>query len=329
MSFKAWRERLASEALAVVYGGHSNEREVSISSGTAVASALEGAGYEVRRVELNGDFLKQIDTLRGYLCFIAMHGRFGEDGELQKLLDARGVTYTGSAPEASRDAMDKGASKRIFQALGVPTPNYILVDRHDPAGALGAESVPFPAVVKPASCGSSIGVSVRVGRAGLDDALGRAFEHDDRVIVEEHIEGRELTVGVLGSRALPVIELRTPRGFYDYEAKYSDAKTEYICPAKLDAGVAAEVQRAASAAFHSLGCRDLGRVDVMLSADERPMVLEVNTIPGFTSHSLLPMAAKAVGISFSELCERILCFALARAAGASVAEEKGAWKAAS
>ena len=329
MSFGEWRAALKGESIAVVYGGHSNEREVSLQSGEAIASGLEAAGYVVRRVVLDGGVERQIDSVAGHLCFVGMHGRFGEDGELQAMLDERGIAYTGSGAEASRNAMDKGASKKIFQAARVPTPKYILVDRSDVESAPGADAIRYPAAVKPASCGSSIGVTVRVGPGELDVALMSAFEHDDRVIVEEYVEGRELTVGMLGARPLPVIELRTPRGFYDYEAKYLDEGTEYICPPELPAWVLERAQNAACQAYEALGCRDFGRVDLMLTGEGEPRVLEVNTIPGFTSHSLLPMAAKCAGVSFGELCERILAFALARSRGAAVADGAGAWRVAS
>jgi len=329
MSFEDLRGTLKGEPVAVVYGGHSNEREVSLQTGEAIASALEGAGLGVRRLLLDGDAEKQIRSLAGSICFVGMHGRFGEGGELQGILDGMGVHYTGSSPEASKNAMEKGISKKIFQEAGVPTPNYILVDRNELSGALGAESLRYPAVVKPASCGSSIGVTVRVGPGELDVALAAAFEHDDRVLVEEYIDGPELTVGVLGRRPLPVIELRTPRGFYDYEAKYLDDGTEYICAPELGPGVTERVQKAAVAAYEALGCRDFGRVDMMLAEGGEPQVLEVNTIPGFTSHSLLPMAARAAGIEFGELCERILAYAAARSRGESVADGAGAWRVAS
>ncbi|MHC4247950.1 MAG: D-alanine--D-alanine ligase family protein [Planctomycetota bacterium] len=304
--------------VAVVYGGPSEEREVSLESGAAVADALEAEGWPVRRLVIEDTIDPFVNGIRaaGEIAFLVLHGRYGEDGTVQEALERAGIAYTGSGPAASRAAMDKPTSKRMFQAGGVETPKYY-VARHDPEAetraALRAEGLAVPLVVKPAASGSSIGVTIVRDEGALREALGRAGEFGDEVLVEAFVEGRELTVGVLEEEALPVVELLPAREFYDYSAKYEDAGTRYICPAELSGSELRAVEEIALAAFRALGGRDFGRVDVMLGTDGRPSVLEVNTIPGFTSHSLLPRAATAAGVPFGELVGRIAGLAEKRA----------------
>lgn len=317
MASQALLEKLAGRPTAVLLGGFSNEREVSLMSGGAVADALEGAGHAVRRVDVKQSFVSDgKEILAGCgLAFVMLHGEFGEDGEVQHLLEGWGVPYTGSGPEASRAAMDKVQSKDAFERKGITTPRWKDCGADADPGELAAE-FGLPLVIKPAASGSSLGVSIVKGQEDIAAALVEAGRHRGAILAEEFITGREVTVGILGAEALPVIELLPERGFYDYDAKYSDdAGTEYLCPAPLEAQVAQAVQAEALAAHRALGCRGFSRVDMRLSGENRPYVLEVNTIPGFTSHSLLPKAAAARGMSFTELVENIAEMALASDGG--------------
>lgn len=306
--------------VAVVSGGPSEEREVSLESGEAVAAALDGEGFAVRRVVIDESIEPHLEELSrgGEVVFLALHGRYGEDGSVQQALEGADIAYTGSGPGASRSAMRKPEAKRLFEAAGIATPKYTVAGRGTAArleaGLRGKGLVP-PLVVKPAASGSSIGVALVREAWGLADAVARALELGEEVLVEEFVEGRELTVGVLEGRALPVVEMLPAREFYDYAAKYEDEATGFVCPAELDEEEAGRVRRAGVAAFEALGCRDFGRTDVMLPPDGVATVLEVNTIPGFTSHSLLPRAAAAAGIGFGELAGRIVRLAAERARG--------------
>lgn len=304
--------------VAVVYGGPSEERAVSVESGEAAVYALKQAGYEVRPVCIESTIDPFLEELRGWadVVFIALHGRYGEDGTIQKTLEAAGLSYTGSGPEASSAAMCKPVAKRMFQVGGVKTPKYVLVERtrlEGAAEALQKGGLAPPIVVKPAASGSSIGVSLVEGWEALQEAVMAAGELGGDVLVEEYIDGRELTVGILDGETLPVVEI-APRGrFFDFRAKYSDGMAEIICPAELDDATAASVQKVALQAFRALGARDFGRVDVILDRHGTPWTLEVNTIPGLTSHSLLPRAAAAKGLDMPALVSRIVELAYARA----------------
>lgn len=301
---------MQKEKVAVMMGGPSAERDVSLRTGAACSAALRRAGWVVYDVDVRGpDFVLEPDTA---VAFLALHGTFGEDGQLQRILEQRGVAYTGCGVQASYDCFDKVRSKEIFAAAGVPSARYEVVT------AKGARRVTLapPVVVKPAKQGSSVGVAVVRETGALAVALDEAFRYDDQVVVEEFIDGRELTVGILGDRALPAVEVRVKAGFYDYKNKYTKGASEYDVPANLPEPVAAEVQRVGLAAFRAAGCRDYSRVDVMLRrGDNHPFVLEINTLPGMTETSLLPKAAAAVGIGFEELCSRMVTMALARRGG--------------
>jgi D-alanine-D-alanine ligase len=305
---------LRGRSVHVLHGGFSNEREVSLVSGAAVADALKSLGCVVRRLDVDKSFgLDGQKLLAGSgLAFVALHGEFGEDGEVQEILEGWGVPYTGSGPEASRLAMDKVVSKQIFSEAGIRTPRWEVSPRHgDPAKLVAALGLPL--VVKPSASGSSIGVTIVERSEDVPAALAEAGRHSGLPLVEEFVPGRELTVGILGDEALPVIELRTRGAFYDYRAKYADdAGTEYLCPAPISAAEAAAAGAASLAAHRALGCRDFSRVDLRMTAAGEMHVLEVNTIPGFTGHSLLPKAAGARGIGFAQLVERIALMALGR-----------------
>jgi D-alanine-D-alanine ligase len=242
------------------------------------------------------------------VAFIALHGRGGEDGTVQGLLECLGIPYTGSGVLASALAMDKQQSKWIFRAHGLPTPDFEVFSR-ETRGPRRLERLAFPVVVKPVCEGSSVGMSVVAARAALAPALAKAFRYDPEAIVEAYVPGRDLTVGVLGDLTFPVVEMRPRGGFYSYRAKYKKGQTEYLVPAPLTARQAERTRELALAAHRALGCRGASRVDFRLDGRGRPLLLEVNTIPGMTETSLLPKAAGAAGIGFDELVARILATA--------------------
>lgn len=284
-------------------GGFSNEREVSLRSGAAVARGLRQAGYTVAEVDIVGpDFVMPADVSA---AFITLHGEFGEDGAIQERLEALGLPYTGSDPAASRLAFDKILSKEVLINHGVMTPAYEVLRPGS------RRSLPLPAVVKPPRQGSSFGVHKVLREADWAAALAEAMGYNGEVLVEEFIPGRELTVGIVGGQALPVIEIRAPDSNYDYRAKYTKGVTEYLAPAPLPDAVAQRCQQMALRTFQALGGRGCGRVDLRLRPDGALYVLELNTIPGFTETSLLPKAAAAAGLPFAALCDRILCLAMA------------------
>lgn len=286
--------------VAVLYGGKSSEREVSLRSGGAVAKGLAAADCKVSEIDVQGE---EFTLPQGVdVVFPVLHGAFGEDGSLQQILENKGVPYVGSGVLASYNAFDKIRSKQIFTSEGIPTPAYeILLRRGGRTFAL-----PLPVFVKPAREGSSVGAHKVTTEDEIDAALEDAFQYDECVLVEELIVGRELTVGFLGDQPLPVVEIKPRQGWYDYTAKYTKGKTDYVAPAELSPVVARTVQLTAQRAYLALGCRHLGRVDILLGADDVPQVLEVNTIPGFTETSLLPKAAQAAGIGFEQLCLRLV-----------------------
>lgn len=284
--------------VAVLKGGPSSERTVSLKSGAAVASGLRAAGYEVSEVDITGHSLDLPPAIEA--VFIALHGEFGEDGQVQSLLEAREIPYTGSGPEASRRAFDKRLSKEIFVASGIPTARY------ETLGPSNSLSLPLPVVVKPPCQGSTIGIFKVSTRAEWDNAFRQSLQYDGEIIAETFIPGRELTVGVVGTTALPVIEILAPDGWYDFDAKYSKGQSRHLCPAPLDKDIAERARDIALKTFTALGCRGMGRVDFRLTDSGELFVLELNNIPGFTETSLLPEAAQTAGMSFPELCRRIM-----------------------
>jgi D-alanine-D-alanine ligase len=305
---------MKNKRVAVVMGGPSAEREVSLNTGKAILAALQEKGYDAVGIDLEPKrFIEQLREAGAQVVFNAIHGKYGEDGLLQGALELLGIPYTGSGVQASANAMDKATSKRLFLQAGISTPGSRLYTaaeaKQRPLAGEIVAAFGLPVVVKPATQGSSIGVTIVEAEAALAAALDTAFKYDDNVLIEKFIQGRELTVAILGAdtpRALPVIEIVPHSGRYDYTSKYTKGATEYRCPATLDEAVTKAVQAEALAAFALLGCRGIGRVDVMLDAAGQPYVLEVNTIPGMTATSLVPKAAAAAGISFPDLCEQIL-----------------------
>ncbi|RSZ58614.1 D-alanine--D-alanine ligase [Massilia atriviolacea] len=296
--------------VGVLFGGRSAEREVSIMSGTGVHQALLSKGIDAHLFDTGERSIAELAAQEFDRVFIALHGRFGEDGSLQGALEQLGIPYTGSGVMACAIGMDKIYTKMIWLMRGLPTPRYASLDAStDLAQVVGELGLPL--IVKPPHEGSSMGITkVRAG-ADLKAAYDIAAGFDEIVLAEEFVTGRELTVAVLGrgagARALPIVEIVAPDGNYDYQNKYFTDDTRYFCPAQLDDATSAEVARLAVEAYRAIDCEGWGRVDVLLRAsDNKPFLIEVNTSPGMTSHSLVPMAARALGISYEDLCVEIV-----------------------
>jgi len=293
--------------IAVMLGGPSAEREVSLRSGAAVARALRSLGHSVREVDPKDDsWSLPPDT---DVVFLALHGTYGEDGTVQQRLEELSVPYTGCDPEASRIAFDKALTKERCIAAGVPTARYAVIE--SPAASWPLDWNP-PVVLKPVRQGSSVGVQFVERVSDWSGALAEAIRYDSEVLMEEKICGRECTIGILAGEALPIVEVQPKAGFYDYQNKYTVGATEYLCPAPFDRALTHRIQAAALGAFRAIGGQDYSRVDVMLRENNEPVVLEVNTLPGMTETSLLPKAAAAAGIGYAELCQRMIDLALTR-----------------
>jgi len=297
-----------SEKIAVLAGGPSCEREVSLISGRSVHEALLALGQPVLLVDAVGDFMEKLIKENISLAFIALHGTFGEDGTVQRLLEKEGIAYTGPGPGVSERAFDKEISQGLFQKEGICIPSFGVL--RSVSEGLKKAPVDFPLVIKPAKSGSSVGVSILKDPSGYKKACEEAFGYSDTVIVESYIPGRELTVGILGDEALPVVEVISGREFYDYEAKYKDPATRYEFPARLTQAQTKSVVAEAMKAYRAIHGEVMSRVDIILGRDGKPYVLEVNTIPGLTPKSLLPKAAYAAGIHFPELCARIIALSM-------------------
>jgi D-alanine-D-alanine ligase len=300
---------LNNQKLAVLYGGDSAEREVSLNSGKAVAEGLRQAGFEVDLIDTKGFCLTDLTKRDVDHVFIALHGRGGEDGCVQGALQYMGIPYTGSDVLGSALSMDKIRSKQVFQAQGLPTAPYAIVERNDYKEAQAEQilnTLGDMVMVKPANEGSSIGMAKAQTADELHQALTAAFEYDDEILVEAWINGPEYTVAILGNEALPAIHMETPREFYDYEAKYQSTTTQYHCPAGLNDEDESALRALALKAFKATGAKGWGRVDVMRNNENQWQLLEVNTVPGMTETSLVPKSAKVHGISFSELVTKIV-----------------------
>ncbi len=291
--------------VAVMLGGHSSERDVSLDTGAAVLKALQSKGIDAYAWDPAEQSIAKFADARFDRVWVALHGPGGEDGALQGALQWLEMPYTGSGVMASAIAMDKVRSKHLFRAVGIPSPDYAVIRSRGDA-SLAAEQIGFPLIIKPSRQGSSVGMSKVFERDELNAAVDLALQYDDTALLECCITGDELTVGVLQGRALPSIRIVTPRVFYDYRAKYESDRTEYICRGTSSDAQEQQYADLAIRAFNELGCTGWGRVDFMAGADGEPLVLEVNTVPGMTSHSLVPMAAREDGIDFNELCWRIL-----------------------
>lgn len=297
--------------VAVLYGGKSAEREVSLKSGAAVLAALQSAGVDAFGIDVDDNLLARLSSERIDRAFIVLHGRGGEDGSMQGLLECAGIPYTGSGILASALAMDKLRTKQVWQSLGLPTPRHaVLASEADCRAA--AESLGFPLIVKPAHEGSSIGMAKVGGVAELIAAWRGASAYDSQVLVEQWIQGPEFTIATLRGTVLPPIGLGTPHTFYDYDAKYVANDTQYRIPCGLDAAKEQELKDLSARACEAVGIQGWARVDVMQDDTGAFWLLEVNTVPGMTDHSLVPMAAKAIGIDFDELAWRVLETSFAR-----------------
>jgi D-alanine-D-alanine ligase len=290
--------------VAVLLGGRSAEREISLLSGNAVLAAFKRQGVDAHAFDPAERPLEDLKREGFGRAHIALHGRYGEDGTVQGALELLGIPYTGSGVMASALAMDKWRTKLIWQAVGIPTPRYALLEAGSDYAAV-AKELGLPLIVKPVREGSTIGLSKVTEAEGLSEAYALAVKSDALVLAEEFIEGTELTAAILGDTPLPLVRIQPP-GLYDYQAKYFSDETQYFCPSGLPATQEKTVRELALKAYRIIGCHGWGRVDVMLSKDGRPSFLEVNTSPGMTGHSLVPMAAKQAGLSFDALCLKIL-----------------------
>jgi D-alanine-D-alanine ligase len=304
------KDTAAFGKVGVLFGGRSAEREVSNMSGAGVLAALLSKGIDAHAFDPGQRSLAELAAEKFDRVFIALHGRYGEDGSLQGALELLGIPYTGSGVMASSVGMDKITTKIVWLNAGLPTPRYTVLNAQSDLAATAAD-LGLPLIVKPPHEGSTIGITKVSEAAAFQAAYDIAAALDDSVLAEEFVTGREFTVAILGggatARALPIVEIVAPEGNYDYQNKYFTDDTKYHCPAVLPEALTAEMQRIAVEAYRTLGCEGWGRVDVLLrERDQKPFLLEVNTSPGMTSHSLVPMAARAEGISYEDLCVEIL-----------------------
>ncbi len=291
--------------VAVLLGGPSAERQISIMSGTGVLHALRERGVDAHPFDPAENDLWHLKREGFERAFIALHGRYGEDGTVQGALETLGIPYTGSGVMASALAMDKWRTKLVWLSTGIPTPRYALLEADSDLDAIVAD-LGLPLIVKPAHEGSTLGLT-KVTKAGeLKAAWEEAVKFDDLVLAEEFVAGRELTAAILGDRALPLVRIEAPEGKYDYQNKYFTDVTKYHCPSGIDPKIEAAILEQTRAAFRILGCRGWGRADVMLRPDGTFSFLEINTSPGMTTHSLVPMAGRAVGLEYPDLCVKIL-----------------------
>ena len=310
---------MSKKTIAVLKGGRSLERNISLKSGVRVEKALKELGYAVEGIDVDAQMVKRLKELKPDGAFIAMHGRSGEDGTVQELLDILSIPYTGSDVLPSIRCMDKVLSKHIFEGDGIPTPPFYAFNR-DAFQELGAvdtmpiigDDLGFPIVVKPSAQGSALGIRFAHTADELPAALISAFSFDNKVLLEKYVKGKELAVSILGKepRALPIVEVRPKTDFFDFESRYTLGKAEYLTPAEISDDEATAVSELSLKVFKTLGCSGFGRVDIILDEKGGLWVLEINTIPGFTETSLLPMAAGAAGIGFNDLVEEILLAAL-------------------
>lgn len=306
--------------VAVLKGGSSLERQVSLRSGARIAEALRQSGHAVSEIDVDQGLVQRLEELSPDSVFIALHGRGGEDGTVQELLEIEGIPYTGCGVLSSILCMDKALTKLILQQHGVPTPPFVTFNDTafralGAADSLGAleQRFGFPVVVKPVRQGSALGVKFASSAGEVPAALVSAFSYDDRVLIERFVKGREITLSVLDGEALPAVEAVPVSGdFYDFESRYEIGRTEYVCPAELDEGIAQRLAAIAVETFALLGCHGFASVDFILPQQGEPQVLEVNSIPGLTQTSLMPMAAEAAGISFEQLAERLLATSQSR-----------------
>jgi len=300
---------LMKKKIGVLMGGMSLEREISLKTGTAICNALKENGYNIVSIDVGRDIGRRIDAEDIDVAFIALHGKYGEDGTIQGMLEMMGIPYTGSGVLGSAISMNKVISKELFERHKIPTPSYEVINKGDYKNDY-AVKLNLPLVIKPANGGSTIGVNVIDNTVRLASAIQNAFRYDDCILIEKFIDGILLTVGVLEDMTLPVIEVSPKKGFYDYESKYTPGMTEYFVPARIDKKKIAECQELALKCHKVLRCRGITRTDMIMDKSHNLFVLEVNTIPGMTATSLIPMAAKAAGIEFKDLIVKALEMAI-------------------
>jgi D-alanine-D-alanine ligase len=314
------RPLLTQARIGVLMGGQSSEREVSLRTGAAVHRALCRRGYDAVTIDVGPTLSRDLQDQKIAVAFLALHGPGGEDGSIQGFLETLGIPYTGSGVQASAVGMHKVTTKTVLAAHGIPVPAGLVIrrgERMSRAQALRSAKLRWPVVVKPASEGSTIGITIVKKPAQWVQALKVAHQYDRDALVEAYIPGHEVTVSLLGRKeqpplALPAIEIVTPEGFYDFSAKYEKGKTRYLCPAPLTSPITKQIRQLALRTYDALGCAGAARVDFRITPRGRPYVLEINTVPGMTETSLLPMAAAQAGIDYEELTERILESAIAR-----------------
>lgn len=302
------RASWSSKKVGVLLGGNSKEREISIKTGTAIADALKRKGYRVMTIDCGGNVAQQIRKADIDVAFIALHGPFGEDGQIQQLLEDLHIPYTGSGPQASALAMDKAILSPQCRAWGFRVPEELVFEGggEEIDSFLSTFQSDFPVIVKPSREGSSINLSVVQSRSELKPAIERALQSDSKVLVQQFIRGKEVTISILDGEVLPSIEIFPHKGLYDYEAKYTKGKTDYTVPARLPEETLEELATISKQIYDKIGAEGFARVDFIVDEKNAPYFLELNTIPGMTETSLVPKSAKAVGISFDDLCERIL-----------------------
>ena len=300
---------LKGKKIGVLMGGMSSEREISLKTGTAIYNTLREGGYNVVSIDVGKDIARKIEDGKIDIAFIALHGRYGEDGTVQGILEIMGIPYTGSGVLGSAVSMNKVISKELFERHQIPTPAYEVICKKD--FRKGYKFVTgFPLMVKPVNGGSTIGVNIVDNAGRLDSAIQDAFKFDDCILIEEFKDGILLTVGVLEDMTLPVIEVSPKKGFYDYESKYTPGMTEYFVPARIDKKKMEECQKLALKCHKVLRCRGITRTDMIMDKSQNLFVLEINTIPGLTATSLIPMAARAAGIEFKDLLIKALEMAI-------------------
>ena len=310
---KRQKESALPKKIAVLMGGPGSERDVSLATGQGVSRALRSLGAEVAEIDVRDENFQLPSDVD--LAFLTIHGTFGEDGQLQRILERRGIAYTGEGVEGSRTAFDKIRSKEKFREHGVTTPLWEVIHPGQ------RPTIPLPIVVKPPREGSTVGVVIVKNEAEIESAISKAAKYGRELLVEQFVPGRELTIGILGDEALPIIEIIPKGGFYDFTNKYpflnpqAGGGAEHVCPAKIDAEKTKEIQELALRAFRAAGLQVYGRVDVILSESGEPFILEINNIPGMTEASLLPEAAAVAGISYIDLCARIIALSRARTEG--------------
>ena len=305
-------EMITEKRIGDLMGGISSERDISLRTGSLVAASLKRKGYDVVNIDMGRDLAHQLVSAGVGVAFIALHGRFGEDGCVQGLLELMDIPYTGSGVAASAICMDKLLSKKIFEYHGIPTPKFHLFSR----GKQGEPPVVrYPVVVKPCREGSTIGISIVSNSAGLSPAIENALHYGNNVIIEEYIDGMEITAGILDDKSLPLVEIIPKEGFYDFRTKTTGGMAEYVVPARLSASVAENIKAIALQAHRELGCNYVSRVDFRVDRAGHPYALEVNTIPGMTETSLLPRAAREAGTGYDELVEMILSSAFIKKRG--------------